>query len=131
MNTAKFLVYATGLFFVFYGVAFTFLPVEMSSLVTGGSPSTPSGIIDLRATYGGMSIAMGATILILGFNPELVSLGLLVVAVILLAMAGARTLGIILDGTPNLLMYSYLAAELLFAGFALYTRKGDQGGGSD
>ncbi len=123
MNTSKFLVCATGFFFVIYGIAFTFFPVDMSVFVTGGTPSTPSGIIDLRATYGGMSIAMGITILMLGVNSELVSLGLLVSAIVLLAMAGARTLGIILDGKPNPLMYIYLAAELSFASFALYLRK--------
>ena len=131
MNTSNFLVCATGFFFVLYGVAFTFFPVEMSSLVTGASPSTSSGIIDLRATYGGMSIAMGVTILMLGVDSDLVSLGLLVTAVVLLAMAGARTLGIILDGTPNPIMYIYLAAELSFAGLALYMRgRVDQGSGN-
>ena len=86
---ARLLIYATGLFFVLYGAAFSVLPVEMASLVTGGSRSTPSGLIDLRATYGGMSIAVGITLLILGSRSELVSLGLLTTAVVLLAMAGA------------------------------------------
>lgn len=123
MNMAKLLIYATGLFFVLYGTAFTFFPIEMASLVTDGSPSTPSGLIDIRATYGGMSIAMGATILVLGSRAELVSLGLLVVAVVLLAMAGARILGMMLDGTPNTVMYIYLAAELVVAVWALYLRR--------
>ena len=92
MNMAKLLIHATGLFFALYGTAFTFFSIEMASLVTDGSPSTPSGLSDLRATYGGMSIAMGATILVLGSRSELVSLGLLVVAVVLLAMAGASKL---------------------------------------
>lgn len=123
MNMAKLLIHATGLFFALYGTAFTFFPIEMASLVTDGSPSTPSGLIDLRATYGGMSIAMGATILVLGSRAELVSLGLLVVAVVLLAMAGARILGMMLDGTPNTVMYIYLAAELVFAVCALHLRR--------
>ena len=122
MNTAKFLVYATGAFFVIYGIAFTFFPVEMATLVTGSSPSTPSGVIDLRATYGGMSIAVGIIVLVLGSNAELVALGLLVVAVVLSAMASTRILGIMLDGEPNPVMYIYLAAEVLGSGAALYLR---------
>ena len=123
MNAAKFWVYATGAFFVIYGAAFALFPVEMSVLVTDGSPTTPSGIIDLRATYGGMSIAVGITVLMLGADAELVALGLLVVAIVLAAMAGARTLGIVLDGTPNPVMYLYLVAEVMGSGFALYLRR--------
>ena len=120
MKAAKFLVYAAGLFFVLYGVAFALFPVTLSVWVTGGSPSTSSGVIDLRATYGGMSVAVGAILLILGFHGEWISLGLWAIAIVLLAMAATRILGIILDGSPNLVMYIYLAAELLFASLALY-----------
>jgi len=120
---AKLLVYATGGIFILYGAAFAFLPVEMALLVTGESPGTPSGLIDFRATYGGITFAMGVALLKLGSRPELLSLGLVITAVVLLAMAGGRILGMILDGTPNLIMYIYLATELVFPGLALYLRR--------
>ena len=129
MTMAKLLVYATGLFFILYGAAFTLLPVHMASLITGAVPGTPSGLIDLRATYGGMSIAIGATLFLLGSRSELISLGLLATAVVLLAMAGTRLLGIMIDGTPNGVMYLYLAAELVFGGLALYLRGSAPGDG--
>ena len=50
------------------------------------------------------------------------------IAIVLLAMAATRILGIILDGSPNLVMYIYLAAELLFASLALYLRSHAQDG---
>lgn len=119
---AKSLLCLTGVFFVFYGAAFTFFPAEMATLVTGDGPDTASGIIDLRATYGGMSISVGVIILILAAHGDNLSLALLVTAIVLLAMAAGRVLGIILDGSPNAIMYVYLAAELAVSGIALWLR---------
>ncbi len=120
---AKALVWITGLFFVVYGIAFTLLPVEMAKLVVGGSPDTASGIIDMRATYGGMSIAVGVVILMLGLRPGMLSTGLLIIAVVLLGLATGRIVGIVMDGNPNTVMYAYLVAELVGGGLALLLRK--------
>ena len=118
---ARLLIYATAVFFVFYGVAFSLLPIDMAVLVTGSSPDTPSGLIDLRATYGGLSIAVGVLLLMLGAHPKF---GLLATSIVLLSMAASRLLGMALDGTPNAIMYVYLAAELVVGGVALYLRAG-------
>ena len=69
-------IWITGLFFVLYGLAFTIAPFEMAAWVTGDAPGTPSAAIDMRATYGGMSIAVGLTILLLGLRAATVSLAL-------------------------------------------------------
>ena len=120
---AKVLVWIVGMTFVFYGIAFTLAPVEMSTLVTGDSPNTTSGIIDLRATYGGMSIAVGTTILFLARHDALLTLALLVTAFVLWAMAASRVLGMALDGSPNVVMYVYLVAELVVGCVALVLRR--------
>jgi hypothetical protein len=117
----KLLVWVTGFFFVLYGAAFTFFPVAMAALVTGDSPNTASGIIDLRATYGGMSCAIGVVILIAAAHEEL-QIALLITAIVLLAMAAGRVLGMFLDGSPNTIMYIYLAAEIVVSGLALWSR---------
>ena len=115
----KLLVYAVGLFFLAYGVAFTLLPLEMAQFVTGAAPATASGVIDMRATYGGMSVAVGILLIVLGGRAEWGSRGLLASAIVLRGMAGGRVIGMVLDGSPNMLMYLYLAGELMFAALAL------------
>ena len=110
---AKALIWATGLFFIIYGAAFMFAPLAMTTFVTGGAPDTPSAVMDLRATYGGMTMAVGAIMLILGTRATTQSLALLVIALVLLAMAAGRVLGMFLDGEPNTMMYIYLAVEIV------------------
>lgn len=117
---AKAIVWLTGLFFVLYGLGFTFAPAELAFLVTASSPSTSSGLIELRATSGGMGIAMGIIILFLA-KTEL-SMSLLVTGVVLLAMASARVIGIAIDGSPNSIMIVYLVAELVAGVSALLLR---------
>jgi hypothetical protein len=118
---AKAVVWLTGLFFVIYGAAFVIAPVEMASLVTGGSPITSSGLIDLRATYGGMSIAVGSIICLLAMQN--MGLSLLFTGIVLLAMAAARIVGIVIDTNPNTIMIVYLVAELAAGCAALGLRK--------
>ena len=119
---AKLLVWATGLLFFLYGVAFLFAPAEMAVLVTGDSPHTSSGVTDLRATYGGMSVAVGIVLFILASSSDYLRFALLSIAIIMLAMAAGRSLGMVLDGSPNVTMYAYLAAEIVVAGLALWLR---------
>jgi len=119
----RFVVLATGLFFLFYGIAFALAPLTMTALVTDDSPDTASAIIDLRATYGGLSCAVGVALLVLSARPAMLPMGLLLTATVLLAMAAGRLLGMLLDGNPNGLMVVYLVAELVFGALALILRK--------
>ena len=126
MKIEKLLVRLTAVFFLVYGVLFALFPALYSDLVTGSVPSTASGLIDMRATYGGMAIAVGIVMLLLANNVKTLSLGLLTMIVVLLAMAFTRTIGIIVDGNPNGLMYTYLAAEIVpsIVAIVLYRRMG-------
>ncbi len=117
---AKLLVWATGLFFIFYGVAFIFFPTEMAMIVTGDSPKTLSGVIDLRATYGGMSLSVGIFLLMLLSKPEHLPLALVAIAIVLLSMAAGRVLGFIIEGNPNTLMYVFLSLEVIVSLIALW-----------
>jgi hypothetical protein len=119
---AKLLVWAIGLFFILYGIAFIIAPTEMAVFVTGDSPKTPSGVIDLRATYGGMSISVGTILLIVISKVEHLRLALLLTAIVLLAMAAGRSVGMFQDGEPNVVMYLYLVAELIFSLTAFWLR---------
>ena len=119
---ARFLVWATGLFFLAYGLAFALAPLGMVVFVTGDYPEATSGVIDMRATYGGMSVAVGITMIAMGWRRETLRHGLAFTALILLSMAAGRILGIVLDGDANVIMYIFLIAELLAGGLALLLR---------
>lgn len=123
MSLAKMVIWFAGLLFVLYGAGFTIAPIELATFVTGGAPDTASGAIDMRATYGGMTIAVGLLILLLGSRPASISLALLAIAIVLIAMAATRLLGFVVDGDPNTLMYVYLVTEVLGALLSLYVRR--------
>jgi hypothetical protein len=74
--------------FVLYGLTFIVFPEFLSQFVTGAVPASASGMIDMRATYGGMSIAIGALLFILAANQERVGVGLLGVLLIMLGLGG-------------------------------------------
>ena len=112
-----------------YGAVFTLYPMEAAFLVTDAAPGTSSALIDMRATYGGMSIAVGITILLLASRSQLLGQALLVTGVVLLGMAAGRVLGMIIDGEPNTFMYLYLLGELLFGAAALLLRHAAQSEG--
>lgn len=119
MKIEKILVLLTAVFFLVYGALFVLFPSALSGTVTGAAPVTTSGLIDMRATYGGMSIAVSVILMLLVRNDATVRTGLLGMIIVLMGMALARLFGIIVDGSPNELMYVYLVAELAPSLFAL------------
>ncbi len=119
---AKILVQLTGLFFMGYGIGFALFPVEMANYITGASPSTASGLMDLRATYGGMTAGVGLVLLLLAAQKEHLAFALLTIAIILLFMAISRAFGMVIDGPANGFMYGYLVAEIIGATISLGLR---------
>ena len=65
MQLSKLVVYFASGFFLLYGIAFSMFPNLMAGLITGGAIHGTSALVDFRATYGGMTIAVGLTILYL------------------------------------------------------------------
>ena len=121
MKLYTLVIYLAALFFLLYGLAFSIAPNAMSELVTGSTLTGVSALVDFRATYGGMTIAVGTTILYL-YRTDQIRLSLYFVIVVLMAMATTRTIGFVIDGATNSLMYVYLTLELagsLLAWFAL------------
>jgi len=116
---ANILVKLTALFFMGYGLAFALFPIEMAISITGAAPSSASALMDVRATYGGMTIAVGMILMMLTKNEEGLRFALLSIAIILLAMAASRVLGMVMDGAPNGFMYGYLLAEIIGAAIAM------------
>tara|TARA_B110000305_G_scaffold222927_1_gene267016 strand:- start:284 stop:631 length:348 start_codon:yes stop_codon:yes gene_type:complete len=87
-------------------------PQEALQLLVQGKVSTRSEVVDLRATYGGMTMGVGLILFVLANNVSTLKIGLLAVFIVMLCMALGRIIGIVIDGEPNQLMYIYLALEL-------------------
>lgn len=98
--------------FVFFGVVFTFFPKEAADLFTGTWPGEPSGLIDMRATYGGVAVGMGIFVGLCARREEWLRIGLIFSALVLAAIGAARIVGIIADGSPNGFMVAFLALEI-------------------
>lgn len=117
----KLVVLLTAVVFLLYGLAFLVLPTYVLQLVTEGSVSSSSGIIDIRATYGGMSVGVGVILLLLTTQGvETLRVGVWSVFILMSGMAVGRVIGIVLDGEPNIVMYIYLGLEVAVSTFALF-----------
>ena len=123
---SKLLVYATAVFFIVYGALFLLIPTGMAYWITGAELNPASAVIDVRATYGGAQLAIGLLMFLVVKLKDDVELGLIFVAVVLLAMAFGRLVGLWNDGEANLVMYLYLVGELLFGALALVLRSKDK-----
>lgn len=115
----KLLVLLTAAIFCAYGLIFIFFPVEALLFVVEGSVSSSSGVIDIRATYGGMSVGVGIVLYLLATTEGALRIGLIAVCLLMLSMAAGRIIGIVLDGSPNIYMYIYLALELSVSSLAI------------
>jgi hypothetical protein len=113
------LIWLNAVFFVVYGLAFVFAPEVLGRTITGSAPGTSSGLIDMRATYGGMSVAVGLAFAWLARSESTRALGLYSIALVMFCMASSRLVGIVADGDANPIMYAYLAAELVVLVLAL------------
>ena len=118
MNFQTFVIYLAAGFFLLYGIAFTIDPGEMARLVTGGGPDGVSALVDFRATYGGMTVAVGAMLFYLHAIDQ-IRPSLVIVVMVLSCMAITRSIGLYADGEGNFLMYTYLVLEVVGSGLAL------------
>ncbi|MGI9265526.1 MAG: DUF4345 domain-containing protein [Gammaproteobacteria bacterium] len=113
--------------FALYGLLFSVAPVELALLVTGAVPASPSALIDMRATYGGMSIALGIIFMLLALQETTIRVGVVGLLLVMVCMAITRLVGIAMDGDANTVMYAYLALEIVAAALCgLALGKGDK-----
>ena len=105
--------------FVIYGSVFVFFPLEALNEVVTDTLSSTSSIIDIRATYGGMSIGVGSILYLLARSESTLRTGLLAVLLVMACMASARLYGIMVDGQPNGYMHLYLILELAAVGLSI------------
>jgi hypothetical protein len=87
-----------------FGFMFLFDPDTWAGILAL-SFTTPAGRTDFRATYGGLEIGIGAFLLLCALRREFVRVGLFAGACALIAMATARSTGMLLDGFDFLQLF--------------------------
>ena len=98
-----------------YGLLYVLFPYELSDWVTAAVPASTSAVIDVRATYGGMSIAVGIMLVMLTREAATLRSAVAFLTLLMACMAGGRIAGMLLDGDPNFVMYLYLVLEIVTA----------------
>ena len=115
MKFGKAICLINAVIFLVYGIFYMLVPAAMSTYVTESIPATTSTLIDMRAVYGGMPIAIGIILAVFSLKKETLHFAILILMVFMTTMASGRFLGIILDSGANNKMYYYLISEVLIA----------------
>ncbi len=114
MKFATTLLWLNAVLFIIFGMCFSIAPRFFAYLLTEAIPATSSACIDMRASYGGMGLGIGLVFALCARHPSTVRLGLIASLMVLGSIVAGRLIGFVADGSPNLLMFLMLGAELLF-----------------
>jgi len=101
-----------------FGFAFLFKPDEWGALVSVAF-TTSAGRTDFRAVYGGLEFGVGVFLFLCALRREFVRLGLFASACARIAMATARSTGMLLDGF-DVLQFFIVLSEWLGGAIATY-----------
>lgn len=110
MKFAKGVLVVTGLMFLVFGIAFVAAPARLGGWVHLDA-AHPVARTELRAFYGGLEIGLGIFLLLCSRRPGWHVPGLLASALILGCTAGARVLGMALDGSTSKAVVGILLVE--------------------
>jgi hypothetical protein len=110
-----------------FGLAYLVAPREMTALV-GMNLGLPSAVGDVRASYGGLPIAL-AIFLWLCATPDRARLGGLLLVLTGVGLAASRVLSATLDGAPNVVAITLFVVEIVTAMLgAIAMRNGAEAG---
>ena len=115
-----------GLALAALGVAMIFSPLDVAE-VLNRPPTSKSAMINLRASWGGTVLGVGA---FLAWLPALRPLGRLVLGLLGWTMAGvafARLMGFILDGGADGRQWVWLTAEVVIAAICAFALRRGRG----
>ena len=115
-----------GLALAALGVAMIFSPLVVAD-VLNRPPTSKSAMINLRASWGGTVLGVGA---FLAWLPALRPLGRLVLGLLGWTMAGvafARLMGFILDGGADGRQWVWLTAEVVIAAICAFALRRGRG----
>ena len=111
MKLAKYYLLGLGLFTLAFGLAYLFAPLALTESAGFGMLS-PAATTDIRATYGGFQLGMGAFLVWAARSESHYRGALLLVILSIGSVFASRGLGVILDGDLN----DFHRAGLVFEG---------------
>lgn len=123
MALSRILLWINCVLFIAFGLAFALMPGWFASLFTGAAPATPSAMIDMRAVYGGVALGLAFVFAQCARNEGYLKLGMQTVLAVMVGLASARSLGIVLDGEANVMIWLLLVSEVVMAALAIFTLK--------
>ncbi|QBY05435.1 DUF4345 domain-containing protein [Thalassotalea sp. HSM 43] len=112
MALDKAFVMVMALAFLLFAVAFILAPEYALTLTTGQTLTSATAIVDLRATYGGLSLAIAILLFWLLAKQQLLPIALIAVLTLMLAMAATRLIGLLLMPDAAIIMYVYFILEV-------------------
>ena len=102
-----------ALMFIAFGVGFIFAPVAVTPLFLGVAAPAGDLLVDMRATYGGLSLAAGLFMAFCTLCRPHLYLGLMLALLISAALFVARGIAILAEPSVGQPMYQSLALELV------------------
>jgi hypothetical protein len=111
------LILGVGTFLI--GVLYVFVPNVFTDPMGFGSLA-PEALTDVRATYGGLQIAVGAFLIWTARDVGRQRVGLVLVGLVLPAVAAARAFGLVADGEPTGVLVGVLIFEVLLSIFSWF-----------
>jgi hypothetical protein len=120
MKFARVLLLLSAVVFVIVGIGFLIVPGEWAGITEISLP-TAMARTDLRATYGGLDLAVGIFLWICARRDEWIRPGLVALALTAAGFGGGRLVGIVAEGSAAPLMLIFLAIEAVTVVVALAT----------
>ncbi|MBY6196118.1 DUF4345 family protein [Vibrio hangzhouensis] len=120
MFQAKLMVWISALVFFGYGFLFSLSPNTLFERVTESALFSYSASIDVRATYGGMTLAIGIILALLVIKQDTLKLSVIAATLLAGLMAVTRMMGIVAESQPNDTMVFYLGTEVFFSLWGLF-----------
>ncbi|MBC7541553.1 MAG: DUF4345 family protein [Candidatus Sericytochromatia bacterium] len=126
MIAARLLLMLNSLVFGVFGLLFLIWPAGMAATV-GLAAANPTGIIDIRATYGGLELGISALLGYCAISIGGTAFGLLAATCAFTGFAGGRLIGIIANGGAVGLIWGILACDVLLVALNAWMLRQMQG----
>ena len=119
MNFARMYVRVLGAITVLFGLIYLFEPASLT-LPAGFGELPAGGLTDVRATYGGFQLGMGAFLVWASLDVSRVRAALLLMVLSIGAVGLSRAIGLTLDGSPNAFHTLGLITEVSLTALTLF-----------
>ena len=119
MSFARIYLRIVGAMTVVFGLVYLFAPESLTG-PAGFAALAPGGLTDVRATYGGFQLGMGAFLLWAAGDVRRLAPALVLVALSIGAVGLSRAIGLVLDSSVNWFHGMGLVTEISLTALTLY-----------